>query len=237
MQIDFSALSDDQLVHLIRSACQEAATRGDACAAAAKDAILDEAEKARIAREASEATAAKLRAEEEARVRAEAEAKVRAQAALKTTDDETKKQERRWALRKGMAQAVERVISDLCKFGVTSKSNRMLVELWQKGADRRIFLGYGFDKGVVAYYVTGGGGSRPKPPKFLENVRGDADVKKHHTKIVELCEAIAKLYPGATAKIDVREALDWPGEAIPLANFIMPDLPKSEPSAETGATS
>ena len=237
MQIDFSALSDDQLVHLIRSACQEAATRGDACAAAAKDAILDEAEKARIAREAAEATAAKLKAEEEARIRADAEAQVRAQAALKTTDEETKKQERRWALRKGLALAVERVFSDLCLFPVKAKNgSHLLVELWQKGTDRRIFIGYGFSKGVVAYYVTGGGAGRPKPPKFLENERGDSDVKKHHAKLVELCEAIAKLYPGATAKIDIGEALAWDGDAIPLANFVMPDLPKSEPSATESAS-
>ena len=62
------------------------------------------------------------------------------------------------------------------------------------------------------------------------------DVKKHHTKIVELCEAIAKLYPGATAKIDIGEALAWDGDAIPLANFVMPDLPKSEPSATESAS-
>lgn len=44
MQLDFSAISDDQLIDLIRAACAEAGQRSVECAAAARNAMLDEAD-------------------------------------------------------------------------------------------------------------------------------------------------------------------------------------------------
>lgn len=75
--LDFSALTDDQLVGLIRAAIDEALTRNPAVARAAEDCMLDAAERARIAAEASAAEAAALRARERERVANEARAKVR----------------------------------------------------------------------------------------------------------------------------------------------------------------
>ena len=59
--MDFTPLTDDQLVELIRAACSEAVKRGAACAAAAQGAYLGEAEKAQIARDAAAREAEKLR--------------------------------------------------------------------------------------------------------------------------------------------------------------------------------
>lgn len=78
--LDFSALTDDQLLELLRAACQAAASRNPAVARAAEAIVLDEAERARIAAAASEHEAAALRAAERERIAKEAREKVRAEA-------------------------------------------------------------------------------------------------------------------------------------------------------------
>lgn len=86
--LDFSVLSDDQLVTLIREACQEAVSRNPAVAAASRSAVLDESEKARIRTEASEREAAKLRALEREKLAQEAAAEIRRQHTTATAEAE-----------------------------------------------------------------------------------------------------------------------------------------------------
>jgi hypothetical protein len=76
--LDFSALSDDQLLTLIRAALREAADRHPAVAAAAEAATLDEAERIKIMSEAGEREAAALRAKEREKLAREAAEAVRA---------------------------------------------------------------------------------------------------------------------------------------------------------------
>jgi hypothetical protein len=78
--LDFSELSDDQLVGLVRAALQECVRRNPAVTAAVKAAVLDEAEKAKIAIEAGNREAARLRALERERVAKEAAEAVKKQA-------------------------------------------------------------------------------------------------------------------------------------------------------------
>ncbi len=75
--LDFSHLSDDQLISLIREALRECVARNPSVKAAAQSAFLDEQEKARIATAAAEAEAARLRALERERISKEATEKVR----------------------------------------------------------------------------------------------------------------------------------------------------------------
>ena len=233
MDIDFSGLDNEQLIALIRAACIEAVTRGTAVEMAARDAYLSAAERAQAAIGAAEAEAARVRREEEKRVRDEAAAKVRSAHAAELAEQETARQTARWAVRKGVAQAIKGLIGGLCRFGMKD----MVLELWQKGADRRIFLGYGFDAGVVAYYVTGGGTGRyAKPPKALENCRKDKEVKANLAKIRELCEAINALWPTGTMKLLLSEALTWDGEPTPLTGYTPPVLPiVTPPPVQTAA--
>ena len=77
--LDFSVLTDDQLIGLIRAALRECVARGGAVQAAARDATLDEAERAQVARAAADREAAKLRAQERERVAREAAEEVRRQ--------------------------------------------------------------------------------------------------------------------------------------------------------------
>ncbi|MBJ7223592.1 MULTISPECIES: hypothetical protein [unclassified Brenneria] len=75
--LDFSDVTDDQLVELARACCLEALRRSPASAQAMRDMMLSEAEKARIAREASEAEIRAARARERERIAREAAAQTR----------------------------------------------------------------------------------------------------------------------------------------------------------------
>ena len=77
--LDFSGLTDDQLLQFYRAVCQEAAARNPAVQAACRAAGLDEAEKVKIAAEAAQREAAAQRARERQRVAEEAVARVRAE--------------------------------------------------------------------------------------------------------------------------------------------------------------
>jgi predicted ATP-dependent protease len=75
--LDFSALSDDQLLTLIKASLQEAISRHPALGEAARAAMLDEQERLRILREAGEREAAALRAKEREKLAQEAAEQVR----------------------------------------------------------------------------------------------------------------------------------------------------------------
>jgi hypothetical protein len=83
MDLDFSHLTDDQLIELVRFCCQEAIRRGEAAGTAMRSMMIDEAERARIMRAASETEAAAIRARERERIAKEAADRVRAEATAK----------------------------------------------------------------------------------------------------------------------------------------------------------
>lgn len=76
--LDFSALTDDQLVELVRECCREAVRRSPAASAAIERMMLDEAEKVRVAQAATATEAAAARARERMRIATEAAAAERA---------------------------------------------------------------------------------------------------------------------------------------------------------------
>ena len=84
-KLDFSELTDDQLLQLLRAGFEEAGRRNPAVAAAIRAAGLDEVEKVRIAAAAAESEAARLRALERERIAREATEKVRRENAANET--------------------------------------------------------------------------------------------------------------------------------------------------------
>ena len=84
---DFSELSDDQLIGLVRAALQEAVRRNPIVCDAMRGEVLDEAEKATIAKDAAGREAARLRALERERIANEAAAAVRKQAEAQAAID------------------------------------------------------------------------------------------------------------------------------------------------------
>lgn len=112
--LDFSELTDDQLVGLIRAALRECVSRGAAVQAAAQYATLDEAERAKAAREGAEREAAKLRAAERERVAREAAESVRRQqaeqeSAARAAREQAETERQREAARRAADEAVSKV--------------------------------------------------------------------------------------------------------------------------------
>lgn len=152
MQLDFSAISDDQLIDLIRAACAEAGQRSVECAAAAKNAMLDEAERARIAREAIERERSRSTREEAERIAREALAKEKAAKEAEARKAEEKKIADTWAWKDEMGRRVSEILRP---------KNAQTLTVWNKG-DKRIYLGKGYNDNMVVYYHTGTSRNKPR---------------------------------------------------------------------------
>lgn len=87
MNLDFTVLTDDQLLQLVKLCCQEAVSRSGSTGAAMHQILLDEAEKARITRDASETEIRAIRAQERERIAKEAIDKTRAEEAARTQEE------------------------------------------------------------------------------------------------------------------------------------------------------
>lgn len=207
MNLDFSALSDDQLVGLIRAACAEAVARGTVVASAARAAYLSEAERAEIARAAADQEAEKIRREEAARLARETAERVRREEAQKAANDAAAKERTAWARKKGIALEVERI------FGATDEMGTFVVNVWRdsRTQEQRVYLGHGYNSNRATYFVTG---NRKNPPGTLEV---NTDLKDKKAEIERLCKAIVSVW--SVLKFEVRAALKWDGEAIPCVTL------------------
>lgn len=217
MDLDFSGLSNDQLIQLIRAACAEAVNRGAATAAAAQDAYLSEVERARVAQAATLLETERLRGEEAARVAREAADKLRRQAERQRVEDAAAAETKLWARRKGIAAAIDAT-------GYDVKGDQLVV--WLSGAnEKRVFLqtkGYG-GATYVTYYVTGNSHHAPGSYTFRSGM--DASLKRDLKPVLK---AIAEEWN--EIKVDLQEAMRWDGAAIPLKNLPV-ESPAPQPSA------
>lgn len=177
--IDFTPLTDDQLVELVRGACQEAARRGMAVRSAVEAAMLSEAEKARIAADAAQRAAEELRRKEAERIAREAAAKVKAQAEAAERDEAAAKQQRLWAKKAELAQLVTDALG----------TDDVTVTVWAKDGEKRVYLdqGDGWKKNgrKVSFFVTG---NHKQAPGSLEVKWAGADEAKTRAA----CERAAK---------------------------------------------
>lgn len=204
MDLDFSALTDEQLVELITAACRAAVDRGAATEAAARDAFLSARERAAVAGAAASREAERLRQEEARKVAEEAAARVRSQASQAAVADVAAKERNIWARRKGIAQAIEAA-------GWSVKGDSIVV--WLSAAkEKRVFLQQSKFQGATyaTLFVTGNG---RKPPGSIE-----LNINKERTAfraaIPAILRAIARDWN--EIKVDLEAALAWDGEAIPL---------------------
>ena len=85
-ELDFSGLTDDQLVELARACCMEAIRRNPAAAQAMQDMMIGEAERARIAKSASAAEIRAARARERERIAKQAREQAQHEEALRTAE-------------------------------------------------------------------------------------------------------------------------------------------------------
>lgn len=167
MELNFSGLTDDQLIALIRAACEEARHRGAATETAAQNVYLDEVERARIARAAELLEAERLRNEEAARVAEEAAARVRRDADRKQIDDMAHEERALWSKRKGIAQA-------LVAAGWDCRGDQLVVWL-SPSKEKRVFLQES-RRGLTyaTLHVTGNNRHAPGSIVFSDNVNKPA---------------------------------------------------------------
>lgn len=156
MDLDFSILSDDQLVELIRAACQEAITRGEAVAFAARSAMLSEAEKAKIAQSVRDAEAQRAK-EREVRFFAEKEAvKVRFELEEQKRKEQAGKTQQLWEKKDAIVNRAKDLLAEVID---TAPS----LQVWNK-SDKRIYvnkLNGRLGANHVVYYHDGNGRTRP----------------------------------------------------------------------------
>lgn len=154
MTLDFTILSDDQLVELISAACQEAIARGEAVGFAARSAMLSESEKARIAqaarekemRKAKEREALLLAEQEAARIRAELEEEKRREQAEKT--------QQLWEKKDEIIQRAQELLAEVL-------DSTESLQVWNK-TDKRIYVNKSrLGANHVVYYHDGNGKTRP----------------------------------------------------------------------------
>jgi hypothetical protein len=201
MDLDFSDLTDDQLVQLIRAACAEAVNRGAACAKAAHGVYLDAVEQARVAHAAAEREADRLRQAEVERIARETSERMRRDADRKKIDEAAESEAKRWARHKGIAMALEAA-------GYPVEGDSLTV--WLSGSnEKRVFLQQGGYGGATfaTLYVTG---NKRHPPGSIE--WSPRVVKEYRPGVAAVLAAVAKEWN--TLKVDLEKALAWQGDAI-----------------------
>ncbi|MBN3262979.1 hypothetical protein [Pectobacterium brasiliense] len=190
MSLDFSDLTDDQLIELARACCEEAMRRNPAAQQAMRDMMLSEAEKARIAKNASELEIRSQRARERERIAKEATAKARydeeariadaraksAQEAIKRTRDSAEQRKHRAiALLRQAAELTHRAPDDLgivyCK---TNRGVRVMINP-NSGRYTNIHL--------VDYYVE------------TEEIHTVQALVKSKTELAAFCAGVAAGFP------------------------------------------
>lgn len=180
--MDFSVLTNDQLVELIRAACAEAGQRGNAVAAAAQAAMLSEGERVQIARQAVEREAERLRQKEAERVAAQAAEEVKAK-------QEAAEQQRLWEKKLAISRRVCDIFGEI---GLT-------VKIWSRDGEKRLYINQATGRdSLVDYYFTG---NSRKKPGALEIVRAHNTTEKR-PQIQSLCEDICKGWNGLQLTCD-----------------------------------
>lgn len=219
MELDFSGLTDDQLIALIRAACEEARHRGAATETAARNVYLDEVERARISRAAELLEAERLRSEEAARVAREAADKVRRDADRQKINDVASAERKMWAMRKGIAQALDAA-------GWNCRGDQLVVWL-SPAKEKRVFLQKAV-YGVSAYatlYVTGNRSHAPGSIQF------SSIAFKNNKVLMDSVGAVLRSVAEewTQVKVDLEQALAWAGDAIPLRQQAQTSTP-AEPA-------
>lgn len=196
----YNSISDEEVTNLAVGAYNEAVRRGigettkAALATVFGQEVMAETEKAAIAARLTEqeklATQRRIQTESKRIAEEAAQQKQAAQ------------QRRVWERRKGAAIAVKELMES-AGFSVDG----LEVNPWERGADRRLYIGYGYNQNKITYYQTGD--SRNPPGTVV----CDEDLEDSKEQIRAIAEAILQHLKN---KFHVTTAIAWGGEAEPL---------------------
>lgn len=178
--LDLSGLTDDQLVQMARLVAVEIGRRTGAVRTAAEAAVLDETEKARVWRDATEEQSAILRDAERRRIREEAAAAVRAAEAARNPQrpPPPNPRDEDWAKNKTIALMIRETLG-----------KGWQCHAWRRGDVRRVYFDHEDGRKVILH-VTG---SDRHPPGKLET-QGLKGADRARLKIVAAHVAVTWLY-------------------------------------------
>ena len=196
MTLDFSLLSDDQLIDLIRAACIEATRRN--LEAIAKNVMLDEADKAKLAREAFEREKLKIEREEAERVIREAAEKARAATESAARKAEEQRIAETWQYKDKVGVEVSAILKP---------TRNCELRVWAKGADKRIYVGGGYNDNDVEYYHTGTHNEKPR------------SIKIGFSKDIAIIKAEAEEVKAALLPVLGAICEKWQSITIPIPKF------------------
>lgn len=153
--MDFSKLTNDQLVELVRSLCYEAVQRGQAVEQAVQAVMLSEAEKAQIAAQAAAREAQRLREAEAERIAREAAEKVRRETEAQRSQAEKEERHRKDRRIAAFCEAVYRVLGEHCTINLWAPKE-------QPALDNRLYIdGLSYPRSKICIYIDGNRKARP----------------------------------------------------------------------------
>jgi hypothetical protein len=203
MDLDFSGLTNDQLIELVRACCHEAMRRDPATGAAMRGMMLDEQEKMRIIRNAAESEAAAIRARERERLATETAERVRAENAAKTAATRQRDAEAAGLRAAEKAHSEERTaIQWLSRFAalVDRRPSDICIVIASTKYGRRVLVNPGRDRYSCDHLVDYNMSTRE-----IRTVRA---LIKRKPDLAALCAQIAAMHPSGSLAI-IGADYDW----------------------------
>lgn len=190
--MDFSNISDDQLLQLIKAVMAEAVSRGGAIARAASDVYVDAETELRIKAEAAETARLKAETLKLEKLKAAAEAEIQKEEALKVQEQQAIV----WAQKIALVQAIK-------EDPLFADDEDFTINIWARGNDIRVYLQEGgvYDrkhKWEVIYYFTG---NKFQAPHSIEGLN-DEDAERFRPLFQLICK-----YYRAGFKVNLKDCL------------------------------
>lgn len=176
--MDFSILSDDQLLDLLKAAMAEALKRGGDIASAAKGEVLSAQERAAIEFQVAEKLRVEREEKERKRVAQEAESRMRYEELKKQSE---KKIETTWEIKSAAIEAIR-------QWGYDGEFE---INIWSRGADRRVYFQKDNAKRTSWKWCLYLGGNNYHPPGDFEGEGADCWFDDKQDELKALLKAIA----------------------------------------------
>jgi hypothetical protein len=154
--MDFSILSDEQLIELIKGALGETIKRGQTVVDAAREVMLDEKREAEIKARATQRAQERIIEQEADRLAKDTEKEILAKRQAKEAEEKAEKIKNMWLKEKAQAEKLLALLGD----------RNLYLSIWEKspGVDRRMYLKADdfFGKDICCLFVTGNSKESPK---------------------------------------------------------------------------
>lgn len=181
-KMDFSILSDDQLLDLLKATMAEAIKRGGDIASAAKGEVLSAQEKAAIEFKVAEKIRIEREEKERKRVAKEAEARMREE----ELKNQAEKVETDWEVKSAAVAAIR-------QWGYDGEFE---INIWSRGADRRVYFQKDARRRVSWKWCLYLGGNAYHPPGDFEGEGADCWFDDKQDELKALLKEIASSWKG-----------------------------------------